>query len=164
MALGCENKVLALGAVGCASVHRKASLLEWIRTAHPECHVLFIPGGYTAELQPADIAIQQPLEHSNKQQAKHFFAESVCLDNALLDLRLITTKRLMGSACLRRGGKTRASQRKLGATSTSTSHSSMRRRWNMKSWLRVRQASTNAMHCFSGTVQDRRCAYIVPMM
>ena len=22
----------------CASVHRKASLLEWIRTAHPECH------------------------------------------------------------------------------------------------------------------------------
>ena len=46
----------------CASVHRKASLLEWIRTAHPECHVLFIPGGYTAELQPADIAIQQPLK------------------------------------------------------------------------------------------------------
>ena len=33
----------------CASVHRKASLLEWIRTAHPECHVLFILGGYTAE-------------------------------------------------------------------------------------------------------------------
>ena len=53
----------------CASVHRKASLLEWIRTAHPECHVLFIPGGHTAEPQPANIAIQQSLKHSIKQQA-----------------------------------------------------------------------------------------------
>ena len=61
------------------------------------------------------ISIQQPLK-----QAMQFFAESVCRDNALLDLRLSTTKRLMGSACLRRGGKTRASQRKLGATSNVT--------------------------------------------
>ena len=79
----------------CASVHRKASLLEWIRTAHPECHVLFIPGGYTAELQPADIAIQQPLKHSIKQQAMQFFAESVCRNEAVLDLRLSTMKRLL---------------------------------------------------------------------
>ena len=79
----------------CASVHRKASLLEWIRTAHPECHVLFIPGGYTAELQPADIAIQQPLKHSIKLQAMQFFAESLCRDEAVLDLRLNTMKRLM---------------------------------------------------------------------
>ena len=79
----------------CASVHRKASLLEWIRTAHPECHVLFIPGGYTAELQPADIAIQQPLKHSIKQQAMQFLAESVCRNEAVLDLRLSTMKRLM---------------------------------------------------------------------
>ena len=79
----------------CASVHRKASLLEWIRAAHPECHVLFIPGGYTAELQPADIAIQQPLKHSIKQQAMLLFAESVCQNDAVLDLRLSTMKRLM---------------------------------------------------------------------
>ena len=78
----------------CASVHRKASLLEWIRTAHPECHVLLMPGGYTAELQPADIAIQQPLKHSIKQQAMQFFAESVCRNEAVLDLRL-NMKRLM---------------------------------------------------------------------
>ena len=44
-----------------------------------------------------------------------FFAESVCRDKVVLDLRLTTTKRLMGSACLRRGGKARSSQRKLGA-------------------------------------------------
>ena len=97
----------------------------------------------TREDFPQHISIQQPLK-----QAMQFIAESVCRDNAVLDLRLSTTKRLMGSACLRRGGKTRASQRKLGATSTSTSHSSMRRRWNMKSQLRVRQASTKAMNCF----------------
>ena len=74
------------------------------------------------------ISNQQPLK-----QAMQFFAESVCRDNAVLDLRLSTTTR---------GRKTRASQRKLGA------NPSMRRRWNMKSQLRVRQASTNPMNCF----------------
>ena len=79
----------------CASVHLKASLLEWVRTAHAERHVLFIPGGYTAELQPADMAIQQPLKHSIKQQAMQVFAESMCRNDAVLDLRLNTMKRLM---------------------------------------------------------------------
>ena len=50
----------------CASVHRKASLMEWVRAAHPERHVLFVPGGFTAELQPADVSIQQPLKHTNQ--------------------------------------------------------------------------------------------------
>ena len=50
---------------------------------------------YTAELQPADISIQQPLKHSIKQQAMQLFAESVCRDEAVLDLRVGTMKRLM---------------------------------------------------------------------
>ena len=55
----------------CASVHRKASLLQWIRTAHLECHVLFIPGGYTAaELQSADISIPAASE-AQHQTAGH---------------------------------------------------------------------------------------------
>ena len=37
-----------------------------------------------AELQPADIAIQQPLKHSIKQQAMQFFAESVYRNDAVL--------------------------------------------------------------------------------
>ena len=78
----------------CASVHRKAPLLEWIRAAHLECHVLFIPGGFTAELHTADILIQ-PLKHSIKKEVVQFFAESVCRDHAVLDLRLGTMKRLM---------------------------------------------------------------------
>ena len=44
------------------------------------------------------ISIQQPLRNSVQ-------SPSVCRDKALLDLRLSTTKRLMGSARLRRGGK-----------------------------------------------------------
>ena len=76
--LDAKTRVLALGAA-----------------VGPECHVLFIPGGSTAELQPAAIAIQQPLKHSIKQQAMQFFAESVCRNEAVLDLRLSTMKRLM---------------------------------------------------------------------
>ena len=79
----------------CASVHRLPSLMEWVRVAHPECHVLFVPCGYTAELQPADNSIQQPLKHIIKQQAVQFFAESVCRKDAVGDLRLSTMKRLM---------------------------------------------------------------------
>ena len=79
----------------CASVHRMAFLLQWVRAARPDCHVLFVPCGYTAELQSADISIQHPLKHIIKQQAVQFFAESVCQDEAVLDLRLATMKRLM---------------------------------------------------------------------
>ena len=63
------------------------------------------------------ISIQQSLK-----RVTQFFAESVCRDEVVLDLFLSTAKFLMGSACVRRGGKARASQRKLGATSTPTSH------------------------------------------
>ena len=95
----------------CASVHRKPSMLEWIRTAHPECHVLFVPGGYTAKVQLADILIQQPLKRDVKEQPMLFFAESVCQDDAVLDLRLGALKRLMAQwvihACAEVEKKTR---------------------------------------------------------
>ena len=80
--------------------------MEWVRAAHPECHVLIVPGGFTAELQPADISIQQ--KHIINKQAMQFFAQSVCRDEAVLDLRLSTMKRLMahaGFCTLHRGGK-----------------------------------------------------------
>ena len=44
--------------------------------------MLFIPGGSSAELQTADISIQQLLKHLIKEQAMQFFAESVCRDGA----------------------------------------------------------------------------------
>ena len=90
--LGCEKN---RSCTGCCCGIVPLSILEWIRTAHPECHMLFIPGGDTAELQPADISIQQPLKHSIKQPAMQFFAESVCRNEAVLDLRLGTMTRLM---------------------------------------------------------------------
>ena len=95
----------------CASVHRTASLLEWIRTAHPECHVLFVPGGYTTKFQLADILIQQLLKRNVKEQPMQFFAKSVCRDDAVLDLRLGALKRLMAQwvihACAEVEKKTR---------------------------------------------------------
>ena len=57
--------------------------------------MLFVPGGVTAELQPADISIQQPLKYIIKQQVMQFFAESVYRDEAVLDLLLNTLKRLL---------------------------------------------------------------------
>ena len=37
-------------------------------------------GGYTAELRPADISIQQPWKHIIKQQGTQFFSESPCVE------------------------------------------------------------------------------------
>ena len=72
----CQELVEWLG----AWVRKQGSLhLHW---------VLFIPCGYTSDLQPADIAIQQPAKHSIKQQGMQFFPESVCRNDAVLDLRL----------------------------------------------------------------------------
>ena len=110
-------------------------------------------GCYTAELQPADIAIQQPLKHSIKQQAMQFFAESVCRDDAMLDFRLNTMKRLMAHwvlhACAEVEKNTSITTKawrhlswtfeeapRLAARATRDyleAHSSMRRRWKRTS-------------------------------
>ena len=76
--------------------------MEWVRAAHPEWHVLIVPGGFTAELQPADISIQQKHIINKPMQ---FFAQSVCRDETVLDLRLSTMKRLMACWVLLRGGE-----------------------------------------------------------
>ena len=153
--LGTKTRVLALGAaVGlclCPPEGFPDGMGPCCSSGAPRA---LRPGDYTAELQPADISIQQPLKHSNKQQAMQFFAESVCRDEAVLDLRLSTMKRLMAHWVLHACAeveKGRASQRKLGATSlghskrhqglresTSMAHSSMRRRWNKKSHQKKR--------------------------
>ena len=65
---------------------RESAGVDVPSAAHPECHVLFVLGAYIAALQPANISIQQPM---------HLFAESVCWDEAVLDLRFGTMKRLM---------------------------------------------------------------------
>ena len=73
--------------------------------------MLFIPGGYTAKLQLADILIQQPLKRNVNEQPMPFSAESVCRDDEVLDLRLGALKRLMAQwvihACAEVEKKTR---------------------------------------------------------
>ena len=92
--LGSKTRILALVAAVELRFCPSKGFPAGVRTAHLECHVLFIPGGCIADLQPADIAIQRPLKHSIKEQAMQFFVESVCRDDAVLDLRLGTMKRL----------------------------------------------------------------------
>ena len=157
--LGAKTRVLALGAaVGlclCPSNGLPAGMDPYCSSGVPRA----LHSGW---LQPADIAIQQPLKHSIKQQAMQFFAESVCRDEAVLDLRIGTMKRLMAHWVLHACAevqKRRASQRKSGATSlghskrhrglqreplasTSMAHSSMTRSWNNRSHRRKRITSS----------------------
>ena len=95
----------------CASVHRTASLLEWIRTAHPECHVLFIPGGYTGKLSPCRHHDPAAPEAQRQRAAHAVLCQVRVPDDAVLDLRLGALKRLMAQweihACAEVEKKTR---------------------------------------------------------
>ena len=57
-----------------ASVHRNASLMEWVRAAHPECALCtsYQVAVCTAKLQPEDNWIQQLLKQRIKQQGTQF--------------------------------------------------------------------------------------------
>ena len=69
--LGAKTRVSVFGAaVGLRLCPLAGISIEWVCAAHPDCHVLFVPGGYTAELQPADILIQQRLKHINRSCAQ----------------------------------------------------------------------------------------------
>ena len=79
----------------CASVHRKASLLEWIRTAHPECHVLFIPGGYTGSCSQQTSRSSSLSSTASNSRPCNSLPNPCARNEAVLDLRLSTMKRLM---------------------------------------------------------------------
>lgn len=47
----------------CWSVHKSREFLDWLKTAYPTFHPLFIPAGCTSKAQPADVVLQRPLKH-----------------------------------------------------------------------------------------------------
>jgi hypothetical protein len=57
----CPNSP-ALLLFDCWSVHKSAEFLEWMKTEHPDFHVVFIPAGCTGKAQPADVVVQRPLK------------------------------------------------------------------------------------------------------
>ena len=52
----------------CWSVHRSAEWLSYLKSTHPDRHVVFVPAGCTSKAQPADLMLQRPLknEFSNR--------------------------------------------------------------------------------------------------
>ena len=46
----------------CWSVHKSVEFLGWMKTEHPDFHVIFIPAGCTGKAQPADVIVQRPLK------------------------------------------------------------------------------------------------------
>ena len=106
--LGATTRVLAVGAaVGLCLCPPEGFSNGMGPCCSSRVPVLFVPAGYTAELQLAGISIQQRLKHSIKRQTMQFFAESVCRDEAVLDPRLSTMKCSMALQPLRRGGENR---------------------------------------------------------
>ena len=47
----------------CWSVHKSDEFLNWLKTTHPQYHVVFVPAGCTGKAQPADVVLQRPLKH-----------------------------------------------------------------------------------------------------
>ena len=89
--LGAITTVLVLGVVVGLCLSPSKGLLVGLSGVLRALH----SGLHTVELQPLDIVIQQPLKHSIKHQAMQFSAESVCRNDAVLDMRFSTMKRLM---------------------------------------------------------------------
>ena len=155
----------------CASVHRKASLLEWVRATHPGCHVLFVLGGHASEMQPADISIQQPLKHIIK-RAGHTVLCRVCVSGrfgagpahwhddashgAVGDPRLQRGVTKRGTLQRRRGATSRGHSkrhhcmRRDALASTSTAHSSRKR----QSWQKTSQESDLTLHDDDDETED----------
>ena len=138
----------------CASVHRKASLMERARTAHPESHVVFVPGGCTAELH-SGVAARRHLDPAAS-ETHHQTADHAILCRVRVSGRSGAgpanrpSHGALVSARLHRGGEKDECHNEslapplLDLASTSMAHSSrkkrhlMRRSWNKKSHQKKR--------------------------
>ena len=67
--LGLPNSQDALWKIDCWSVHKSAEFRTWMKKAHKNIIVLFVPGGCTGIWQPLDVGIQYTLKHSLQHSA-----------------------------------------------------------------------------------------------
>lgn len=60
---------MSIWKIDCWSVHKSEEFLSWMKTAHPNIIVLFIPGNCTSIFQPLDVGVQRVLKQSIKRTA-----------------------------------------------------------------------------------------------
>ena len=127
---------------GCASVHRKAFLMEWVRAAHPELRTSWLhsgvaagrhldPAASEAQHQTADNAILCRVCVSGRGGAGPVPQHHEACHGALGSAQRWKTQE-------RHNESLAPGLRREPLTRTSMAHSSMRRRWNKKSHLKKR--------------------------
>lgn len=63
--------------IDCWTVHRSSEFRDWIKEAHPEFIVLYVPAGCTGIFQPCDVGLQRLFKHNVKKSASQFFIKAV---------------------------------------------------------------------------------------
>jgi len=67
--LGLPSTQCSLWMIDCWSVHKSDEFLSWMKDAHPNIIILFVPGNCTGVWQPLDVGIQRVLKQSMKRSA-----------------------------------------------------------------------------------------------
>lgn len=69
--LGIENpeEQSSMWKIDCWSVHRSDEFMDWMKEAHPNIIVIFVPGNCTGIFQPLDVGIQRVLKQSLKRSS-----------------------------------------------------------------------------------------------
>ena len=50
--------------IDCWSVHKSKDFLQWMATAYPSYHIVFVPANCTSKAQPADVVLQRPFKNT----------------------------------------------------------------------------------------------------
>ena len=63
--------------IDCWSVHISKEFREWMKSHHPEIHVLYIPANCTSIFQLADVVIQRPFKHAFRQEFNQYTTDII---------------------------------------------------------------------------------------
>ena len=63
--------------IDCWSVHTSAAFRDWIKVAHPNYHLLFVPANCTSKAQPADAGLQRPFKNAITNSLNAWMADEI---------------------------------------------------------------------------------------
>ncbi|KAK7024599.1 hypothetical protein VNI00_016160 [Paramarasmius palmivorus] len=106
--LGLSPDHRAIWRIDCWSVHRSEEFLGWMKTAHHDITIIFVPGGCTGLFQPLDVGIQRVMKLAMRrsshrdivgelmekleQHAEKQLSEAEAVADFKLDVRLKTVR------------------------------------------------------------------------